>query len=186
MGDKQTKTLLASGQERPRNRLGWLEPAPVVMEDKLIEYYSKVELAPHSCRKAAEYTGMSHAWCAAKWAEIRERKEGLNQIAVETWRTAQMHDLDRAKEVCLAIMDDVEAAPEDRIAAANALMKCVDKEMKLTGTARPIQVQILEGPELEEFMKTLPADMIARVQAGDPKALLDVKAMMQVRKAGGG
>ena len=159
--------------------------APVTMEDKLVEYYSDVSLAPHSCRKAAEYTGMSRAWCNVKWVEIRERVEGLNKVSVETWRTAQMHDIDVARQTCHEILDDKESTAEDRIAAAKLLVKCAESESKLTGTARPVQLQILPGPALEEYMKTLPAEMIARAQAGDVKAIAEIKAGMQTWKAGG-
>lgn len=154
-------------------------------EDKLIEFHT-TQPGPHSTRRAAEYTGMSHMWCHTKWAEIRERQEETNKFALESWRTAQLHDIARAKVECYEILDDKEATSEDRVAAVKALMACVDREIKLTGTARPVQVQILEGNALEEFMKNdVPADLLARVQAADPKAMLEVKAMMLARKAGG-
>lgn len=168
----------------PRDNLGRLVPKDVTAEDKLIEYYTKTP-PPHTCRKAADYVGMSYAWCSIRWASIRDRQEKVNAASVEEWRIAQLHDVARAKEECYAVLDDKEVSNEDRVAASKCLMACIDREMKLTGTAKPVQLQILPGPALEEYMKTLPAEMIARAQAGDVKAIAEIKAGMQTWKAGG-
>lgn len=178
--EKQEDAQEGQGDQWVRNRQGKFAPAPVTMEDRLIDYFSRKELQPHTYKSAAEYTGMSLTWCYITWAAIRERQAPINSAKVEAWRAGQLETItevsEKMKELALAGDPD----------AARALAKYIEMEMKLTGTARPVQVQILEGPELEEFMKTLPADMIARVQAGDSKALVEVKAMMQARKAGGG
>lgn len=170
---------MANRHDWPRNRYGKYVVAPVTMEDKLIEYYSDVKLAPHTCRGAAEYTGMSHAWCNVKWAEIRDRQEGLNKVSVETWRASQLQQISAVKE---KMQELAEAGDPD---AARALRALIETEMKLTGTARPVQVQLLPGPALEDYMKTLPAEVVAKVQAGDPKAIAEVKAGMQAWKVGG-
>lgn len=175
---------MANRPDWPRNHFGKYVAAPSTMEDKLIEYYSDVTLGPHTCRGAAKYTGMSHQWCHVRWAEILERREELSKVRVDTWRSAQMRDIDKARETCNEILEDKDSTAEDKIAAAKLLVKCAESEMKLTGTARPVQVQILEGSALEEFMKTQPADVVAKIQAGDQKAIAEAVAAMQAQKAG--
>lgn len=136
----------------------------------------KMVSAGKTRREVAEALGRSNFWVSHHWHKWVSKTEAECVANVEEWRDRQLREIADLKTVAREAIEQEREGREDGgintdalIKAVTAYDKLIGREMSLTGTTRPIPVELIEGGQLQRFVDEMdPAD-VAKLAVGDPE-----------------